>query len=95
MSLPFEMDPPVTERPTIIQIHADPDTNLSGFVRLHLTLTQEELADRAGCSFETIQNIERGVTPVSRKMARRLLGLLPRGVRLTWLGLPYRGRPQP
>lgn len=92
MNLPFTMDAPPPERKVVVQIHADPESNLSGFVRLHLKLTQEELAARAGCSFQTIQNIERGVTPVSRKMARRLLGLLPRAVRLTWLGLPYRGR---
>lgn len=93
MNLVFEMDaPPPPPRPVVVRIHADPDRNMSAFIRLYLRLTQEELAARARCSLETIQNIEQGVTPVSRKMARRLLGLVPRRARLDWLGIPNRYR---
>lgn len=93
MTLPFTIDAPArVPRPVTVTINADPARNLSAFVRLYLRLTQEELAARAGCSFETIQNIERGVTPVSRKMAQRLLGLVPRRARLDWMGIPHRYR---
>lgn len=94
MTLPFTIDPTPTPRKVVVRIHADPDTNLSGFVRMYHRLTQAELADRLRCHPETVRAIERGLTAVSPKMARRLLKLLPRNARLDFLGIPHRGRPR-
>ena len=93
MSLPFEMDAPPAPRRVVIRIYTDPAANVCGYVRMYLRLTTRELADRIGCSVATLQDIEAGRLAVSRRMGRRLLGLLPRSARLDWLGIPHRGKP--
>ena len=40
--------------------------------RKHLGLTQKEFADKIGCSLSTIARIERGISPISARIQRKI-----------------------